>query len=876
MILNLFDRMKLPFRKNKEFLSALYDILGFYPHNIEIYRIAFSHKSLAYQHYNESKGNNGGKDRKGGPKDRRDRKPRSENTSKPLNNERLEYLGDAVLETVVSDILFRHFPNKREGFLTSTRSKIVQREALNRLAADMGLEKLILAAQGTRMSHTNIGGNAFEALMGAIYLDRGYKFCHWFITNRVIGRYVDVDSVAQKEVNFKSKLLEWSQKNRININFKDSSVDGAEKGFRTVITLEGITIARGSGRSKKESQQEASKEALTRMRREPKTYDSIFRAKEKRTAMEAEESFALPKIDEIEAKVNGNDGRKKAKADNVPVLEERNRAKTESDEAYDTAYDDSATFEVIDTPPQAEEVTTEFCEENGLPTPPQEDELKEADEKLRKKRTRNRGPKTVGDAVKGVNKGTTTAEEKAEKREAERVAEVERQRAKAERKRQEAEKAKAKAEAEQQRKLAEEAKAEAERKARLKAESKAKAEKARIEAERLAHEEEELMAQAATAANVSQQQIDSTQTTNSQREVEAEEETITPVTEAISTNQAQPTNTDNEADAHNTPKATIHSHTEINALMQALTAHAIADACHETLQEQAIEQDVIEEQAAAFTNDAAQALASNVADELATEAQMEAETAEMEMETVKIEAEAAKEVDDLNTESAQTLSSKVATTDIHEVNATASNSSSAPIAAGETFIIKEDLKTAEESHTSKEPKVGSKQPNASTATDDSEMATPMVKESIANDVTTSTEVANNDGDDDALQTLTARPLSFDDLMFGTEHDSHLALLGDDELDIANTQTNHGENTPKQHNAKRNQHRRRNNKKKIAQESENKADSKPNEATDKATTTEATNDGSATVAKRRRNHRRRRGGAGGNKPKTDNSSTQSEA
>ena len=143
MILNLFDRMKLPFRKNKEFLSALYDILGFYPHNIEIYRIAFSHKSLAYQHYTENKGNNSGKDRKGGPKDRRDRKPRSENTSKPLNNERLEYLGDAVLETVVSDILFRHFPNKREGFLTSTRSKIVQREALNRLAADMGLEKLI-------------------------------------------------------------------------------------------------------------------------------------------------------------------------------------------------------------------------------------------------------------------------------------------------------------------------------------------------------------------------------------------------------------------------------------------------------------------------------------------------------------------------------------------------------------------------------------------------------------------------------------------------------------------------------------------------------------------------------------------------------------
>lgn len=448
MILNLFDRMKLPFRKNKEFLSALYDILGFYPHNIEIYRIAFSHKSLSYRR--DVDGKKGGKDRKA---NNRDRKQRSENTSKPLNNERLEYLGDAVLETIVSDILFHHFPHKREGFLTSTRSKIVQREALNRLAADMGLEKLILAAQGTRMSHTNIGGNAFEALMGAIYLDRGFKTCQWFINNRVIGRYVDLDNVAQKEVNFKSKLLEWSQKNRININFKDTACDG-EKGFRTVISIEGITIARGSGRSKKESQQEASKEALTRMRREPATYDSIFRAKEKRTAMEAEESFALPKIDTIEdglSKGKASKAKGKNKAD-VPVLDEQDSkapksAQELSDEAYDTAYDEAASYEVIDTPPAEPVLTAEDYEAKGIPAPPEEDELKAADESLRKKRTRNRGPKTMGDAVKGQTKGATTTEERAAKREAERQAEVERQRAKAEHKRQMAEKVKAKTEA---------------------------------------------------------------------------------------------------------------------------------------------------------------------------------------------------------------------------------------------------------------------------------------------------------------------------------------------------------------------------------------------------------------------------------------------
>ena len=431
MILNLFDRMKLPFRKNKEFLSALYDILGFYPHNLDIYRIAFSHKSLSYHRDNDAKVS--GKDRKGGAKERR--KPRTENTSKPLNNERLEYLGDAVLESVVSDILFRHFPNKREGFLTSTRSKIVQREALNHLAADMGLEKLILAAQGTRMAHTNIGGNAFEALMGAIYLDRGYKHCHWFISNRVIGRYVDLENVAQKEVNFKSKLLEWSQKNRINISFKDSADDN--KGFKTIIVMEGITLARGNGRSKKESQQEASKGTLTRMRREPKTYDNIFRAKEKRTAMEAEESFALPKIDEIENSISKGKKTKAAKNEaDAPVLEDKKQApQSASDAAYDTAYDETATFEVIDTPPEEPQLSAEYYEEKGLPAPPEEDELRAADEKLRKKRARNRGAKTVGDAVKGVKKGVSTPEEKAERREAERLAEVERQRAKAERKR---------------------------------------------------------------------------------------------------------------------------------------------------------------------------------------------------------------------------------------------------------------------------------------------------------------------------------------------------------------------------------------------------------------------------------------------------------
>ena len=400
--------MKLPFRKNKEFLTALYNILGFYPHNIELYRIAFAHKSLAYHRENN------GKDRK-----KKAKKSYGENATKPLNNERLEYLGDAVLETVVSDILFRHFEYKREGFLTSTRSKIVQRETLNRLAEDMGLDGLIQAAQGTRVDHhTNIGGNAFEALMGAIYLDRGFQFCHWFISNRIIGQYIDLENIAKKEVNFKSKLLEWSQKNRINIKFNDSQHDNKDKDFECAIVIEGITLGRGTGRSKKEAQQAAAKEALTRMRRDAQSYDNIFRAKEKRTAMEAEESFALPKIDEIEETLKSNKRKGNEKKAEVKKQEDE---KNSSDAAYDLAYDESAEFEVIDQEEEPEKLTAADYESKGLPLPPEENELKTTETRAEKRRNRNRAPKTVDDAVNGgrKKKNETKAEkpEKVEKTE---------------------------------------------------------------------------------------------------------------------------------------------------------------------------------------------------------------------------------------------------------------------------------------------------------------------------------------------------------------------------------------------------------------------------------------------------------------------------
>lgn len=274
MFSNFIDSLRLPFQKDKIFRKQLHAIFGFYPHQLEVYRIAFAHKSHVY----------------------RNQKGRS------YNNERLEFLGDAILEAVVSDIVFHHFERRPEGFLTSTRSKIVQRSTLNRLARDLGIDSLIRMPKH-RGHNSYIGGNAFEALVGAAYIDRGYKCCKWFITHKIIGKLLDLDGVANKEVNFKSKLLEWCQKNKIEQSFQDteaSEADTASPVFHSKVKIEGLMAGEGKGYSKKESQQVAAREALTKLRREPQFIDRIFGEKEKRTAMEAVPVCVLPKIDVIE------------------------------------------------------------------------------------------------------------------------------------------------------------------------------------------------------------------------------------------------------------------------------------------------------------------------------------------------------------------------------------------------------------------------------------------------------------------------------------------------------------------------------------------------------------------------------------------------
>lgn len=185
------------------------------------------------------------------------------------DNERLEYLGDAILDAVVGDILYNHFRGKSEGFLTSVRSRVVQRETLGKLADEMGLTNLIHSNQIGRTHNSYMAGNAFEALVGAVYLDRGYDYCKWFVRKRIMGNYLNLDGIAHKESNFKSRLLEWCQKHHVQIKFElleeSRETETASPRFLSRVVVAGTECGRGLGYSKKESHQQAAKEALAKL-----------------------------------------------------------------------------------------------------------------------------------------------------------------------------------------------------------------------------------------------------------------------------------------------------------------------------------------------------------------------------------------------------------------------------------------------------------------------------------------------------------------------------------------------------------------------------------------------------------------------------------
>lgn len=272
-MINFIDKLKLPFRKDKELFSSLYSILGFYPRDIAIYKQALSHSSNALQ----------------------------TESGKRLNNERLEFLGDAIIEAVTSDIVYRHFDKKREGFLTTTRSKLVQRDTLNKMAQEVGLDKLVRTGGHQSGHNSYIGGNAFEAIVGAVYLDRGYKYCMWFLKSRIIAAHLNLNDVAKKEVNFKSKLLEWAQRNRLGIEFiSNDPGKGAATSetptFLATVMIKNVECGKGNGFSKKESHQNAARETLIMLNANKQKIAEILKSKEQRTAMEAELISVPPRV----------------------------------------------------------------------------------------------------------------------------------------------------------------------------------------------------------------------------------------------------------------------------------------------------------------------------------------------------------------------------------------------------------------------------------------------------------------------------------------------------------------------------------------------------------------------------------------------------
>ena len=240
MFVKLYKKIRFSRKSSRKSYFLFYDVLGFFPDDIKLYEEALLHKSFSSRY---DKGNK--------------------------NNERLEFLGDAVLNAIIADILYHRFNKKREGFLTSTRAKIVQRETLNRIALEMRLDKLIVSSLKSNTHNSYINGNALEALIGAIYLDKGYAKCKKFIERKILNRFLNIESVAKKEVNFKSGLLEWSQKQKIGIDFEliESFTDHDHNPiFQTRIMVGGVPAGIGIGYSKKESQQNAAKIALKKVR----------------------------------------------------------------------------------------------------------------------------------------------------------------------------------------------------------------------------------------------------------------------------------------------------------------------------------------------------------------------------------------------------------------------------------------------------------------------------------------------------------------------------------------------------------------------------------------------------------------------------------
>ncbi len=223
-------------KKDGDFFLGVKNIIGFKPKKIQYYKKAFLHRSM------NKKDENG----------------------HPMNYERLEFLGDSMLGTIISKHLYKEVPEGDEGYLTKMRSKIVSREHLNELGKDLGLIEYVESRIPKSHFGQNIHGNVFEALVGAIYLDRGYEYCEKFIKKRVIDPYVDIEQLEGRVISYKSLIIEWCQKQKKSFNFNVYEDTGNDvlKHFAVKLSIGGIVVAKARATSKKKAEERASKRAF--------------------------------------------------------------------------------------------------------------------------------------------------------------------------------------------------------------------------------------------------------------------------------------------------------------------------------------------------------------------------------------------------------------------------------------------------------------------------------------------------------------------------------------------------------------------------------------------------------------------------------------
>jgi ribonuclease-3 len=225
----------------REFSSRLRKILGFKPGNLLLYEISFIHRSATF----------------------------TMPDGKKVNNERLEFLGDAVLDAILSDYLFEKFPDASEGFMTKIRSRIVNRDILNQLAISMGIHDILISNISSVQPTKNLYGDALEALIGSVFLDKGFKKTKKLFIRNVLNKYLDIETIINTDTDYKSLVFEWVQKHKSNLIFtynEEYDFNRKKSVFSTTLIIDKVEMGNGQGSSKKEAEQEAASQAWKRLK----------------------------------------------------------------------------------------------------------------------------------------------------------------------------------------------------------------------------------------------------------------------------------------------------------------------------------------------------------------------------------------------------------------------------------------------------------------------------------------------------------------------------------------------------------------------------------------------------------------------------------